>query len=111
MGKLKLAGTVTCAALTGSFVNYKYQDSRRQALHVTNVPEPEQMVAGVNMFGVTRAVMGMLPRPVREHLLVAANAPAGDSHTLTDVWETNKQNPYVIDKVSIKTLILIVNKL
>ena len=100
MGKLKLVGTVTCAAVTGSFVNYKYQDSRRQKLHVTNVPEPEQMVAGVNLFSVTRAVMGMIPTPVREHLLVAGMAPAGDSHTLTDVWETNKQNPYVIDKVS-----------
>ena len=97
MKKLKFVGVVTGAAISGAFVNFKYKDSKKQALQVANVPAPEQMVNGVNFFGVTRAILGMLPDSTRRSLMLAGSG--GKSHELRDTWDLNKQSPYKVDQV------------
>ena len=95
MRKLKYFGAVTCAAVSGSYLNFAYQDSRRQPFHVANVPAPE-----INV-GVIKAVFGLLPKGLRDYILVAGAAPNPShiQHTVRDTWELSRQSPYVVEKV------------
>ena len=95
MKKLRYFGAVTCAAVTGSFAHYKYQDSRRHQFHVANVPPPE-----LNL-GLIKAVFGILPKGVRDYILVAGSAPNPGhiQHTVRDSWEISRQSPYTVEKV------------
>ena len=100
MGKLKILGLASTAALGGSYLNFKIQDNRRVKLQVPDLVQPEQMVAGINMIAVAKTMFGMMPSSLREKLLISAAAPA-PSHIPRDTWDLYKQSPYTIEKVNL----------
>ena len=100
MGKLKLLGLASTAALGGSYLNFKIQDNRRVKLQVPDLVQPEQMVAGINMIAVAKTMFGMMPSSLREKLLISAAAPA-HSHIPRETWDLYKQSPYTIEKVNL----------
>ena len=98
MGKLKILGLASTAALGGSYLNFKIQDNRRVKLQIPDLVQPEQTVAGINMISVIKTIFGMMPSSLREYLLISAAAPA-PSHRPRDTWDLYKQSPYTIEKV------------
>ena len=98
MGKLKILGLASTAALGGSYLNFKIEDNRRVKLQVPDLVQPEQMVAGINVIPVAKAIFGMMPSSLRKHLLISAAAPA-PSHIPQDTWDLFRQSPYTIEKV------------
>ena len=98
MGKLKVLGLASTAALGGSYLNFKIEDNRRVKLQVPDLVQPEQMVAGVNMIPVAKTMLGMMPASLRKYLLISANAPA-PSHIPQDTWDLFRKSPYTIEKV------------
>ena len=98
MGKLKILGLASSAALGGSYLNFKIEDSRRVKLQVPDLVQPEQMVAGINVILVTKTIFGMMPSSLREYLLISKAAPA-PLHIPQDTWDLFRQSPYTIEKV------------
>ena len=98
MSKLRIVGLAACGGVIGSYVNYKYQDIKRQPLSFSNVPPPQLLVAGVNVLPLSKAMFGMLPVSLRSHLLLSVSAPASD-HVPRDTWELQRTSPYTLDQV------------
>ena len=98
MSKLKYIGLAAGAAVTGSYINFKYEDSQRQPLDVKGLYQPEVLLAGVNVIPIAKTLFGLLPKSLRTHLLLSANAPAPD-HVPVDTWVRYQTSPYTVEKV------------
>ena len=84
--------------MTGSYINFKYEDSQRQPLDVKGLHQPEVLLAGVNVIPIAKTLFGLLPQSLRTHLLLSANAPAPD-HVPMDTWDRYQTSPYTVEKV------------
>ena len=84
--------------MTGSYINFKYEDSQRQPLGVKGLLQPEVFVGGVNVIPIAKTFFGLLPQSLRTHLLLSANAPAPD-HVPQDTWDLYQTSPYTVEKV------------
>ena len=95
---LKIFGAGAGCLMTGSYINYSIQDSRKIRLPVANVPLPEARVGGVNLIPMIKTCFGLLPTALRERVLMSAAAPK-EADIPRDKWDLRHQSPYVLEQV------------
>ena len=95
---LKICGAGAGCLLAGSYLNFSIQDNRKIKLSVANLSLPEVAVGGVNIMPIVKTSFGLLPAPLREHLLMSAAAPK-EADIPRDKWDLRQQSPYVLEQV------------